>query len=67
MATPKYFQDFPNINYTLRANRAGKTDSILIKDYFHLLRVREDIFSEDTLYVPYIVKNGERPDQISYE
>ncbi|GAH23493.1 unnamed protein product, partial [marine sediment metagenome] len=38
-----------------------------IKDYFNLARVREDIFKEDTLYNEYYVKNGERPDQISYE
>ena len=66
MSKPKYFQYFPNIQYALRANKAGKTENIEIKDYFNLLQVRDDIFREETLYSPYIVKNGERPDQISY-
>lgn len=67
MSKPKYFQNFPNIQYALRANKAGKTEDIEIKDYFHLLTVRDDIFREDTIYSPYTVKNGQRPDQISYD
>ena len=66
MATPKYFQNFPNLDYALRANKAGHPNYFTIKDYFHLLRVRDDILKEDTLYVDYVVQDGERPDQISY-
>ena len=51
----------------LRANKAGKTEGVVIKDYFNLLKVRDDIFKEDTLYSPYRVKNGQRPDQVSYD
>ena len=67
MAFPKYFNKFPNIDYALTVNKAGKKTSVLIKDYFHLLRVREDIFKEDTLYYSYSIQNGERPEQISYK
>ena len=45
---------------------ATKQD-IDIKDYFHLLKVREDIYKEETVYEPYFVKNGARPEQVSYE
>ena len=62
---PRYFFDFPNIKYAVSANSAGIPNYITIKDYFHLLRPRDDIFREDTLYQEYIVKNGERPDQIA--
>ena len=65
-STPDYFKQFPDVDYALRVNSAGKSKNIKIKDYFRLTRVRDDIFSESTLYTEYIVKNGERPDQISY-
>ena len=67
MSSPSYFRDFPNIDYALRANKAGKTEGIKIKDYFNLLKVRDDVFREDTLYSPYNIKNGQRPDQISFD
>lgn len=67
MATPKYFQQFPNIQYAISANKAGRPSRIAIKDYFNLLTVRDDIYREETLYNPYTVENGERPDQISYK
>ncbi len=67
MSKPTYFRDFPNLDYAVSANAAGQPNYIKIKDYFHLLTVRDDIFREDTLYSPYTIKNGERPDQISYE
>ena len=66
MATPKYFSNFSNVEYALRANKAGKASYFSIKNYFQLLRVRDDIYKEDTLYDDYLVSNGERPDQISY-
>jgi hypothetical protein len=62
---PKYFYDFPNIKYAVSANSAGIPNYINIKDYFHLLKPRDDIFREETIYQEYIVKNGERPDQIA--
>ena len=67
MSTPHYFKSFPNLDYTIAANRAGIPTTIQIKDYFHLLRIRDDIFKNDTLYYQYVVKNGERPDQVSYK
>ena len=66
MATPKYFNQFPNIEYPYRLNKAGIADTIQIKDYFHFLTVRDGIFKNDTLYTPYYINNGERPDQISW-
>jgi len=67
MSSPKYFQNFPNIQYALSVNKAGKPNYINIKDYFHLLAVRDDIFREDTLYTKYTIQDGERPDMISYK
>lgn len=67
MSNPKYFQYFPNIQYADSVNKAGKPNFITIKDYFHLLTVRDDIYREETLYTTYTIKNGERPDQVSYK
>jgi hypothetical protein len=50
MSTPKYFRNFPNIQYAVSANKAGIPTYINIKDYFKLLKVRDDIFREETLY-----------------
>jgi len=65
MSTPKYFRNFPNIKYALSANKAGIVTHINIKDYFNLLKLREDIYKEETLYSPYTIHNGQRPEQIS--
>ena len=67
MASPDYFSRFPNIDYGVKINKAGLVDTIKIKDYFHLLTVRDDITPTTTIYEPYFVKNGERPDQVSYD
>ena len=67
MATPRYFREFPDNQYALSVNKAGKPNFISIKDYFHLLVPRSDVFRIDTLYDPYVVKDGERPDEISYK
>ena len=67
MSTPQYFESFPNLDYTIAANKAGIPTTIQIKDYFHLLRIRDDIFKKDTLYYKYVIRNGERPDQVSYK
>ncbi len=65
MSFPKYFRYFPNLQYSVSANKAGIPTNINIKDYFHLLKIRDDIFREETMYSPYTVQNGERPEQIS--
>ena len=67
MGMPQYFSYLPNIEYTVSINRAGNESNITIKDYFHLLKVRDDIFKDDTIYELYNVRNGQRPEQISYE
>lgn len=67
MSTPTYFSNLPNLSYAVSVNKAGKTDDILIKDYFRLLRIRKDIKRTDTLYVNYVIQDGERPDQISFK
>jgi hypothetical protein len=66
MAYPTYFSNLPDLKYSVSVNKAGQTNDILIKDYFKLLRVREDAKRVSTFYVDYIVQDGERPDQISY-
>jgi len=66
MAYPDYFSRFPDIKYPYKINRAGVVDTFTIKDYFHLLKVREDILDIDTFYSPMTIMNGERPDQMAY-
>ena len=67
MSSPKYFQYFPNIEYATSINKAGVPNFVTIKDYFHLLTVRDDIYREETLYTKYNIQNGERPDEISFK
>jgi len=67
MTTPKYFSYLPNVQYALSANKAGQIQYAEMKDFFRLATIRDDIFREDTIYTKYSVKNGARPDQISYE
>lgn len=67
MATPEYFQQFPNIKYAFKIDKSGRAIGCDIKDYFRRMTVRDDIFKKDTVYVDYEIKNYERPDQISYE
>ena len=67
MSKPRYFRQFPDIRYAMKANKAGKVSGVEIKDYFNLLVMRNDVFRKETLYSPYTIKNGQRPDQISYE
>ena len=67
MATPSYFSNFPNIDYAFKINKAGQPVGCNIKDFFHLMKVRDDLFKYDTIYDTYTIKNAERPDEISYE
>ena len=67
MATPNYFQQLPNIKYAQSINKAGVANYVEMKDFFRLMRVRDDIFAEDTMYKEYVVQNGQRPEQISFE
>lgn len=68
MATPKFFQQIRNnVKYAMKASHVGVTDYIEIADFFRSLVVRRDVLDTDTLYNTYEVKDGERPDQISYE
>lgn len=66
MAYPTYFSKFPDIKYPYKINRAGVVDTFTIKDYFHLLKVRENVFARDTIYSPMTIIGGERPDQLSH-
>ena len=67
MTYPTYFSEFPNIKYPYKINKAGVIDTFTIKDFFHLLKVRDEILSTDTIFDPYNIINGERPDQVSYK
>jgi hypothetical protein len=66
MSFPNYFSYLPDVNYSVSVDKAGNESTIKIKDFFRLLKVRDDIFKDDTLYELYNVKNGERPEQICH-
>ena len=66
MSKPVYFSHFPNIDYSVQINKAGAEKKIKIKDYFHLLELREETLSEATNFYTYTVQNGERPEVIAY-
>jgi len=65
MPSPNYFQNFPNIEYSTALNKAGIETKVPIKDYFHLLRVRSEIFSEVSNFYTYSIQYGERPEQVA--
>ena len=65
MALPNYFENFPNIDYSTALNKAGIESKVPIKDYFHLLRVRDQIFSEVSNFYTYTIQYGERPEQVA--
>ena len=67
MSTPTYFQQLPNVKYAQSINKAGVANYVEMKDFFRLMRVRDDIFAEDTMYKEYVVQNGMRPERISFE
>lgn len=67
MANPNYFEQLPNIMYGQTINRAGIVNYVKMKDFFRLMRVRDDIFAEDTLYREYVVQNGLRPERVAFE
>ena len=66
MSSPQYFKGVPNLKYAMQINKAGVGSFVELKDFFRLMRVRDDIFAEDTLYYEYNVTNGERPEQVSF-
>ena len=65
MASPKFFQNLPNIQYAMSVDKAGNTNNVFIKDFFKSMRLRSDVFRSDTMYVEYVIKNGETPDMVS--
>lgn len=67
MTKPNYFSFLPDVQYGQTVNKAGRINYITAKDFFRLMVPKDDIFKEDTLYTSYVVQNGQRPDQISYE
>jgi hypothetical protein len=67
MSTPTYFSNYPDIDYAFKINKAGQPVSCLIKDFFHLMKVRDDLYKYDTIYDNYYIKNAQRPDEIAYE
>ena len=67
MSKPEYFRRFPNLDYAIESDHAGNLTTLEIKDYFHLLRLKEEVYPDVTLYKTHFVKNGQRPDQVSYE
>ena len=67
MASPNYFNNLPDIDYAYKVNRSGQTSHLKIKDYFHLMTTRDDIFKKETLFKTHTIIDGMRPEQISYE
>ena len=66
MSSPQYFHHFPNIDYTTQINKAGFEKKIKIKDYFHLMELRQEMAQEATNFYTYTIQNGERPEVIAY-
>jgi len=67
MASPKYFSYLNDLKYAVNIDKAGHANEINIKDFFNLVRIREGIYKKETIYTSHYVKNGERPEQISYD
>ena len=69
MAFPTYFSNFPEVNYAFQVNKANVKTSVTFKDFFRLMKPRENLVSQRnlTLFVPYSVQDNETPDQISYK
>jgi len=67
MSFPTYFSNFPDLDYAVSLDKAGNKTSIKIKDFFHLLKVRDDIYKNVTIFSPYVIKDGMKPDQVSKE
>ena len=65
MSTPNYFDNYPNINYSLALNKAGIETKIPIKDYFHMLRVKDEVFTKVSNFYTYTIQYGERPEQVA--
>jgi hypothetical protein len=65
MSTPNYFNNFPNIDYANALNKAGIQTKIPIKDYFHMLRVKDNVFTKVSNYYTYNIQYGERPEQVA--
>ena len=58
----RYFKNFSTVNYDIYGD--GKTRTIT--DLFRKIRIDPKFLDDITFYTYYIIKNGERPDIVSY-
>lgn len=65
MTTPNYFDNFPDIDYSNALNKAGIETKIPIKDYFHMISVKDNIYTKVSNYYTYTIQYGERPEQVA--
>lgn len=64
MAT--YFNDFPKINYTFACDEA-KLNTVKLVNILRRFKPLDDIMNNLVLYYTYQIKEGERPDIVSYK
>lgn len=64
-SSPQYFNLFPDIEYSARMNKAGVVDYVNVKDFFHMMQLKDTFYRDLSLFDPYYIKNGERPDRLA--
>ena len=63
-----YFRELPNIQYpNFLENSTGSLDYLTMKNIFLRGKLRDDLQNSFTVFQKYVVKDGQRPDQIAEE
>ena len=62
-----YFDKIPNISYLKYKKNPYDGDFITIKNIFGRVKVIDDVLAGSTVFEDYFIKDGERPDTISFD
>ena len=62
-----YFDKIPNISYLKYKKNPYDGDFITIKNIFGRVKVIDDVLAGATVFEDYFIKDGERPDTISFD
>ena len=62
-----YFSIIPNISYDEKpiSYPFSESDFVTAKNFFRRYKLNDDIFSNVVYFKPYIIQEGERPDQVA--